>query len=147
MVRVINRQRRTTIMSKYTRYYEKHKEAVRQRNKIRDQRPDVKEYNKQRGIDRRLKHRQILEERLGGKCVKCGTNEQLQFDHIHPGDKCFNITSKINCQLNEEIFQEVDKCQLLCKSCHKEITSQQKRIAWNLLCQLSKEELLSLMRR
>lgn len=127
------------------RYRKQHRDAINERNRERDQRPDVRQYNTDRGRARRLKHRQIFEERLGGKCVKCGTTENLEFDHIHPGDKSFNITSKMNCRITNEMYDEVDKCQLMCKSCHKEVTIKQKAIAWSLLCQLSHDELNALM--
>ena len=119
------------------KYRQQNRELINERCRERDQRPDVKQYNTERGRARRLKHRQIFEERLGGQCVKCGTTENLEFDHIHPGDKSFNITSRMNCRITDEMYDELDKCQLLCKSCHKQVTIKQKAVAWSLLCQLS----------
>lgn len=59
-------------------------------------------------------------EKLGGKCVSCGTVENLEFDHIDPSTKSFSIGSKIRCYAKVKILEEVKKCQLLCKSCHRE---------------------------
>ena len=57
--------------------------------------------------------------KLGGKCVKCGTVEQLEFDHIDPKTKSFGI-GKMWSLSNDKLQKELEKCQLLCKPCHKE---------------------------
>jgi hypothetical protein len=54
---------------------------------------------------------------LGGKCVKCGELENLQFDHINPDDKSFDIGKLLNYS-KERVKEELIKCQLLCKRCH-----------------------------
>lgn len=54
---------------------------------------------------------------LGGKCVKCGTINNLEFDHIIAKDKLFTITSKYDAKW-EIMKPELDKCQLLCTNCH-----------------------------
>ena len=61
-------------------------------------------------------------EQLGGKCVKCGTTENLQFDHIHPKDKLFAITRQLLMSDRKKFQEELDKCQLLCIDCHIEKT-------------------------
>ena len=63
-------------------------------------------------------------EQLGGKCVKCGTIENLQFDHIHPKDKLFAITKQLLMSDRKKFQEELDKCQLLCCDCHLEKTKQ-----------------------
>jgi len=81
--------------------YEKHQEKlVEDQRKIRDER------------------RQYLREYLGGKCVRCGATENLEFDHIIPANKSYTIASNITCFSLEELILEVDKCQLLCRPCH-----------------------------
>lgn len=68
----------------------------------------------------------IMEARecLGGKCVKCGTTENLQFDHVDPATKLFRITKwrKVKASV-EEFWVEIAKCQLLCRPHHQEKTS------------------------
>lgn len=54
---------------------------------------------------------------LGGKCIKCNSPDNLQFDHIDPATKAFNITAWTRPL--EEWMAELQKCQLLCYSCHK----------------------------
>jgi hypothetical protein len=81
--------------------YEKHQEKlVEEQKKIRDDR------------------RTILRNRLGGKCVRCESTENLEFDHIIKETKSFTIGSSLTCFSIEELILEVDKCQLLCRPCH-----------------------------
>lgn len=81
--------------------YEKHQEKlVEGQRKIRDER------------------RKYLREYLGGKCVRCGATERLEFDHRIPADKSYTIASNITCFSLEELILEIDKCQLLCRPCH-----------------------------
>ena len=67
---------------------------------------------------RRERNKQERIEYLGGKCVGCGTTENLQFDHKDRTIKEFNISKKPDHTL-EKIKEELDKCQLLCDSCHR----------------------------
>tara|TARA_R100000742_G_C4246344_1_gene65233 strand:- start:83 stop:778 length:696 start_codon:yes stop_codon:yes gene_type:complete len=67
----------------------------------------------------RHNRRKLCIEKLGGKCVQCGATERLQFDHIIPSEKSFNICYSYNL---EKVFEELDKCQLLCPKCHLEKT-------------------------
>ena len=57
-------------------------------------------------------------EKLGGKCVKCGATERLEFDHIDPKNKSFEITRGLLMGDREKFQEELDKCQLLCYDCH-----------------------------
>lgn len=54
---------------------------------------------------------------LGGKCVGCGAVNDLQFDHIDPSTKEFEI-SKARSVSRVRLLRELKKCQLLCRSCH-----------------------------
>jgi len=67
---------------------------------------------------------------LGGKCVKCGSIIDLQFDHIDKSKKILNITRHLLRSLKES-KEEIKKCQLLCKKCHqiKSILEAGKKIA------------------
>jgi len=60
---------------------------------------------------------------LGGCCIKCsleynGTNAAI-FDFHHLKDKEFNVSSSLNKYSKNRIYQEVDKCELLCANCHR----------------------------
>ena len=69
-------------------------------------------------IKARRKHRRAqLIELLGGKCVRCGSVEQLEFDHIDPRAKAFAVGSDMP-RAWATLVDEALKCQLLCRSCH-----------------------------
>jgi 5-methylcytosine-specific restriction endonuclease McrA len=56
--------------------------------------------------------------RLGGRCVRCDTDENLEFDHRDRNDKSFSI-SKLWSVSQVRFEAELAKCQLLCNPCHK----------------------------
>jgi hypothetical protein len=71
-----------------------------------------------------LKHKLI--EYKGGKCEKCGYSKcegALQFHHRDPSQKEFTIARvRVGDSFSiKELFNEVDKCDLLCANCHAEI--------------------------
>lgn len=82
-------------------------------------------YQKQYQRERYRKIRKELVERLGGKCVVCGSTENLSFDHINPSSKEKTI-SKIWCYSKEKLEEEITKCQLLCSRCHNNKTLAEK---------------------
>jgi hypothetical protein len=60
--------------------------------------------------------------KLGGKCAGCGTTENLEFDHVDRADKTKSI-AKLMIGSLENFRKELEKCQLLCSSCHQRKTS------------------------
>lgn len=78
---------------------------------------DMKAYFRERYQQRR----QTAIAQLGGKCAECGATEELEFDHIDPAAKSFNLWKRSG--ITEERFQaELAKCQLLCPTHHKQKT-------------------------
>lgn len=61
---------------------------------------------------------------VNGPCVKCGSWENLELDHINPKLK---VTHRIWSWSQSKREVELSKCQVLCKICHKEKTSNEKR--------------------
>ncbi len=55
---------------------------------------------------------------LGSKCAYCGSEDDLEFDHVDRATKQFNINKLLSGQW-ENLRLELDKCQLLCEDCHK----------------------------
>lgn len=65
-------------------------------------------------------HRRRAEciERLGGKCVECGSKDDLEIDHVEPSKKSFNLAAALAGWRWERIDAELLKCELLCKRHH-----------------------------
>lgn len=55
---------------------------------------------------------------LGGVCVVCGTTENLDFDHVDPSTKIFNVARQAGDVSEKRFWAEVSKCQLLCRPHH-----------------------------
>ena len=90
---------------------------------------DKQEYNRYLNdyMKRRWeKRRASAIEKLGGKCNVCGVTDGLEFDHIDPGTKVMSI-ARASSRSEAFFWEEVDKCQLLCKM-HHEIKTAQDRI-------------------
>lgn len=63
--------------------------------------------------------RDALVLQLGGKCVECGSIDNLEFDHVDPKTKKYTITDTICLYSKRRLIEEIKKCQLLCHDCHK----------------------------
>ena len=88
--------------------------------------PSYKKENRQSNITA-IRHaiKKRLIEYKGGKCEKCGYNKciwALQFHHINPEEKDFDLSEKYNNGIRDMnlLYKEADKCQLLCANCHFE---------------------------
>ncbi len=60
----------------------------------------------------------------GGKCQSCGYNKciaALEFHHKDFNQKEFTLSNKGKTYGFERLKKEVDKCDLLCSNCHREI--------------------------
>lgn len=69
---------------------------------------------------KRFSHKQDAVNYLGGKCKRCGFNEDIEFLHFHhldPSDKKYEISKFISKGFNF-VRAELNKCILLCKNCH-----------------------------
>ena len=78
---------------------------------------------KARNMARMMRNKVIAVQYKGGKCELCGYNKNikaLDFHHIDPTQKDFNISKQKNSNL-ERLKPELDKCLLLCSNCHREI--------------------------
>ncbi len=95
------------ISEKKAEYYQLNKEKVREQQR---------ECSKER--------KSYCIEYLGGKCVKCGTTHNLQFDHIKRDTKKYTIASRVTNNFTI-LKEELDKCQLLCAPCHLQKTAKE----------------------
>ncbi len=128
------------------------KERERYRNKIKDEifkenkrKKDLDYYhkNKETRVAKQIERRkELLSEAksfLGGKCVWCGTTENLEFDHIDDSKKEHNVGNAVR-NTREVFWNEVGKCQLLCVNCHNKRTTAKKRAKQKLWLSLPLEE-------
>tara|TARA_A100001391_G_C5056180_1_gene274789 strand:+ start:672 stop:1646 length:975 start_codon:yes stop_codon:yes gene_type:complete len=109
------------IKERQRKFYQDNPEHIKKLRRIQYEKHQEKLVEEQRKI--RRERRAHLIERLGGKCLHCGTTRNLQFDHIIPADKTFTIAAGLTKSL-VELYEEVDKCQLLCGKCHLEKTKE-----------------------
>ena len=68
------------------------------------------------------KKRQMCIDLLGGVCVVCGTNKNLEFDHIDRNNVGFRIGANL-WKKDSDLIEELKKCQLLCREHHLEKTN------------------------
>lgn len=59
----------------------------------------------------------LLRRLFGGKCVKCGATDRLEFDHVNPATKLFSVSVGWSSRW-DVLLRELAKCQLLCRQCH-----------------------------
>lgn len=75
-------------------------------------------------MERMIEFKRKCVEYKGGKCIECEYNKYygaLEFHHLDPTKKEFEI-SKIKSQsFNDKVKNELDKCALLCNRCHREV--------------------------
>lgn len=75
-----------------------------------------------------IKSKLDLVKLCGGKCIKCGYNKNLaafDFHHRDPSKKIFEVKMKnlVGAWTEDEVLEEVLKCDLLCANCHRETHS------------------------
>ena len=65
---------------------------------------------------------------MGGKCVDCGSADSLEFDHVDRSKKSFTITSSLTGGSKKRIEEELLKCVLRCKDCHRVKTTRESSV-------------------
>jgi 5-methylcytosine-specific restriction endonuclease McrA len=56
--------------------------------------------------------------KLGGRCVECGSTDDLHLDHKDPSSKLLELGKQWALE-KSVVDTEVEKCQILCSSCHR----------------------------
>lgn len=101
-------------------YYQKNKASINKRIKQwRESHKD--EIAEQQRV--RYQEADELLKSLKTSCVKCGESRYyvLQFHHINPTDKSFEINvAKVSHTKRDILELEVKKCAILCANCHTE---------------------------
>jgi Icc-related predicted phosphoesterase len=75
-----------------------------------------------------VKKKELVEYK-GGCCEICGYNKSiqaLQFHHIDPNEKDFNISAR--SYSIERLKKEADKCMLVCANCHIEVHEELRKL-------------------
>lgn len=76
-------------------------------------------------VQRALERKAELVSKKGGRCEICGYSRNiaaLEFHHRVPSEKTMSLDSRsLSNSSMERILKEVDKCQLLCANCHREV--------------------------
>lgn len=90
-------------------------------------RESYNEYQRVYQLERYHRRRAQAIEKLGGECVVCGFQEDLEFDHIDPQLKSFSVSSLWSSS-ESKFWPEIEKCQLLCKEHHQEKTSAEQSV-------------------
>lgn len=89
---------------------------------IRDSKRSRNAYYRDYMLARYKRRYQEAIDNLGGICIRCGSSEDLQFDHKNPETKSFSIGKSIVSISRARLEAELVKCQLLCGECHKKKT-------------------------
>lgn len=74
-------------------------------------------YMRAYNLERYHRRREQAIDLLGGKCSRCGVTDGLEIDHRDPAQKEVEL-SKFGVA-EAKYWKEIEKCQLLCRSCHR----------------------------
>ncbi len=72
----------------------------------------------------RQNFKKLCVEYKGGCCSVCSYSKYLgalEFHHLDPAEKDFQISHRTSFKFDTAIKAELDKCILLCSNCHKEV--------------------------
>lgn len=92
-------------------------------NKNKKEKPAKRSPKRKKEIQKMLAD---LKEKHG--CMDCGGKFPyyiLDFDHVY-GKKVSNISSMLDYHSIEDIFKEIDKCEIVCANCHRNRTFHRK---------------------
>jgi len=82
------------------------------------------EINEHRRNLRKERKKFIDNYKLSRGCVVCGYNkcaEALDFHHLDNETKLFRIARGLGSNSFENILEEINKCDVLCSNCHREL--------------------------
>src|SRR5712672_2171674 len=70
--------------------------------------------------------------RENGPCIRCGSWQDLEVDHIDPSTKELHTSALWSMSpLNPKRIKELAKCQVLCHNCHLEKTKKEHSVRWS----------------
>lgn len=101
----------------------KHANTYYATNTVR--RENIKNRRQQHKIEVRQKYIDYIRTQ---SCALCGENHPatLDFDHIEPLEKRSEISQMVRTGCSwESVWNEINKCRVLCSNCHRKHTAQQ----------------------
>lgn len=75
-------------------------------------------------LKRMQKLKKTMVDYKGGECSICGYKKYLgalEFHHLDPNKKDFNLAHMKKYSFDERVKNELDKCILVCSNCHREL--------------------------
>lgn len=108
-------------------YYQSHKEQCKTRSRkwAKDNRKHASKINLKYQHKRyNAERKPIITALKENGCAICGYNRYtncLEFHHIMPEDKKFNISVGVYSKSLETLLDEIYKCIILCPTCHCEM--------------------------
>ena len=108
-------EHRDAIREQQGDHYENNKEAIleRQAGRYRNNREAILGWQKERQVE----FRAILGYMAGDVCPVCGGHMAIPLFH-HPFDNKLHTVSHMAGCRTELIYAEIDKCEIMCRSCH-----------------------------
>jgi len=113
---------REQIQNYMKKYYRQNKEKILIRV-IKRQKENKAQYAEYHNTYRQNIRKTMKQLKING-CAVCGYDKHtgsLDFHHVNPKDKKFNITNRALQFKDDRIIDELNKCILLCCNCHREI--------------------------
>jgi len=82
--------------------------------------PEFKKKNQEKSAEKRKKKKSFWEELTKDDvCEDCGKTQDIEYHHIDPSTKSFNLGDGKFLYGREKLICEKAKCIPLCKNCHK----------------------------
>ena len=115
----------------------------------------LRAYNRAYSRDRYARRMAEIHAALGGKCVVCGSTENLDTHHLDPSTKSFDLSTRHSLPW-AVVCEEIKKCELRCGDHHKDVHAPKHgtpscyknrkcrcepcRLAWNEACKKWKKD-------
>lgn len=94
--------------------------------KICNKKSNIKTCSTCKSMIAQIAKKELLVDMFGGCCQNCGYSKclaGLDFHHIDPNSKTFDISRNYLNRSIDEIILEAKKCIILCSNCHRELHS------------------------